>query len=559
VALRISSDAAAIKRSANVPTQTSFTLAGWFNFASLRSGAFFGPLGIYNGTDGAPGGTGPYYQISSDVSTGNGVLNLWWQDGANASQKASFFTAAANTWYFIAMTSSGTSSGNLVAYVRRMEAKALTSVASTTATNVWTSQRMEWGRDSFSGDFMDGSAMHCVAFDRALDPRELMLLSTALLKEQIPNRQNLNVYYRLRGNTDINDLSGNARDPTLTVGANAAGLRIWPRRRGAAGSSGSTYNDTISEAGSASDSVIAALVAAGGLSESGSAADSVSASGTLAASITEAGSATDGVSSLLVAIGALSESGSAADSVSTGGATYTPTLAEAGSASDAIGSALVGVGALAESGSATDSLTNGSLYSSSITESGSASDQVTSTLLAVGIVTEAASGADVVSAIAVSVAALSESGSAADAVSSLAIRPAALSEAGSAADQVDGSVGAATYNVSVIEAGSATDQVSSALVAARALLENGSATDAVSSVLAALAQLSEAGAAGDVLANVWTGLSSLAEVAAAFDSLSTDGQLFPGKRIVVVRAQVAVKARAQSTVTGPSARSVKFH
>ncbi|HEY6924758.1 MAG TPA: hypothetical protein VI653_14890, partial [Steroidobacteraceae bacterium] len=207
MAIRINSDASTIKRSANTPTRNAFTLAGWFNFSSFRNGSFWGPLGIYNGTDGTPGASSPYLQISSDTSTGNGVLDLWWPDSGNNALSATLFTAQLGTWYFIALTGSGTGVGNVNAYVRSLASNALTVATNSTTTNTFTPNRMEWGRDGFSGDQIDGSAFGCVAFDRALTSRELLILSYALIQERIPDDTSLNVYYRLRGNGDIYDLS----------------------------------------------------------------------------------------------------------------------------------------------------------------------------------------------------------------------------------------------------------------------------------------------------------------------------------------------------------------
>jgi hypothetical protein len=276
-------------------------------------------------------------------------------------------------------------------------------------------------------------------------------------------------------------------------------------------------------------------------------------------SISEAASGADSLSALLAAPGALTESGAATDAV-TSIVTAVATLAEAGSAADAPSAILIAAAAFTESGSATDAPSAASGNDSSLSETGSASDAVSSALTAVAVLSESGAGADVVSALAVLASALSESGSGTDVVtgtvgaqtynvsvsesgaatgapSALLAAVASLAETGTAGSVVDGSVGGNTYSVSVIETGAAADALVSVLAAAASISDAASAAEAVSSVLAAVGAVTEFGAATDLVITTWAGLSSLAEVAAAVDRIAADGQLFPGKRIVVLRVR----------------------
>jgi hypothetical protein len=286
------------------------------------------------------------------------------------------------------------------------------------------------------------------------------------------------------------------------------------------GGGGSTYNMALAEAASASDSVSALAV--------------------LPAALTESGSASDAVSALLVAVASIAEVAAASDAVGAGGSVYGVQLSESGSAADSLSGGSIFATSLAETGSAADSVSNALAAAAAVSEAANATDQLSTTLVAVAVVSEAASGADV--------------------VSSIATRVASIAESGSAADTVDGSTSGSTYSVSVLESGSAADQVSSLLVASRALAESGNAADALTSLMAALAQISESATAASSVASTWSGFTSLAEVGAAIDLISADGQIVPGKRIVVVRGKGIVSARARSTVTAVDVpRAVQLH
>jgi hypothetical protein len=345
--LRISSDASAPKRTTNLPVSTAVTIAGWFNFASVPA-RFWGALGITAAVDGSN-----FMQVSSAAS-GSAQLQLIWV-ASGLSNAVNLVSVIAGKWYFLALTCSGTASGAVAAYSRSVEQNALTSVVSNSTRDALTTGALEWGRDSFTGDFIDGSAQHCILFDRALDARELLLLSYDLLRERVTNRTNLNAYYRLRSNTDIYDLSPNRRDPTVTVGANAQGVRLWPRRRGAlsAPGGGSTYNESVSEAGTASQSLLSVLTALNTLGEAAAGGDSLAHSGVLG--------------------NALSEAGSAGDSASAGFVT-TDGVVESGSAADSLANALTALNTLSESGTAAAAQETNGTYTAAVSDSGAAAD-----------------------------------------------------------------------------------------------------------------------------------------------------------------------------------------
>lgn len=224
--VRISSDASAYKRTANVPVSTSFTLAGWYNFVTATPARFWGTMGLMNAVDGVAGRT-----VASTAS-GGAQLALEYTNAGGSFVTDALLTVSASVWYFIAITASGNAIGNLAAYIRARHERAFTSVTNSVAGNSYTAGAMEFGREGFTGEFMDGDAFGLCAFDSALTSNELMLLSYDLLAEQAFARARPNVYFRLRGNNDTWDRSGNARHPAVTAGVDRPGFKIWPQSRG---------------------------------------------------------------------------------------------------------------------------------------------------------------------------------------------------------------------------------------------------------------------------------------------------------------------------------------
>lgn len=234
MAISVTNDASAFKRSANVPPQTSFSIWGWFFFTTVTPARFWGPLGLYDGADGAPTGSIDFIQISS-ASSGAAAQVLTYKTGV-VNQSDAFFTPAANTWYFIAITGSGTAAGNVKAYARAITAAAFTTVSSSLTQGTITATRAEWGRDAFSGDFITGS-MHAFGMDDvALSADELLNLSF-YHEPQFGGIRSLNAFYPTIESVNANatvDRSGNARNATATVGALAEPPSLlwrpsWPR------------------------------------------------------------------------------------------------------------------------------------------------------------------------------------------------------------------------------------------------------------------------------------------------------------------------------------------
>ncbi len=274
---------------------------------------------------------------------------------------------------------------------------------------------------------------------------------------------------------------------------NALYLDTWqvfkpaPRRLGRVISSGAVYSDTLTEAGSAADSIAAAA--------------------TFPNTFTEAGSAADALATAVTLVDALSEAGSAADTIAAA-ATFANTLSEVASASEVVAAAATLAAALTEAGTAADSLISAVTMANALTESGSAADALASALIAV--------------------AALSEAAAAVDALTSAWTTNAALTEAASATDFVTtGSL----YIEALAEAGSASDSLNSAVTFANLLDEAGTAADALNAALTALNALAEAATAADSLATTASLTAAITETASAIDALATQ-VVFAGNALI---------------------------
>lgn len=146
----------------------------------------------------------------------------------------------------------------------------------------------------------------------------------------------------------------------------------------AAAGGGTTYNDSVTEAATASESSSATVDYAASASESATASDSPSASASFVVSLTESASASE-------------------TSTATGGS-QAASITEAASASDSWSAAALYVASLTEAATAsdaTDASINGNVWSVSITESAAAGDAWTSTATLIALAVESAFAQDV--------------------------------------------------------------------------------------------------------------------------------------------------------------------
>ena len=171
----------------------------------------------------------------------------------------------------------------------------------------------------------------------------------------------------------------------------------------------------------------------------------------------------------------VSETGSAADTVSNVAA-LPSTLAETGSAIDAFSAQLIATGAVTEIGAATDTASNVAILPSSVSEAGTAADIISTIAILPSTVSETGAVIDITSSMAILPSMVVEAGNAQDVLSAATILNLTVAEAGAAADLVSA---AAVLVAVVSELGVAVDQVSSLAVLQAAIAEFGVAVDIV--------------------------------------------------------------------------------
>jgi hypothetical protein len=121
---------------------------------------------------------------------------------------------------------------------------------------------------------------------------------------------------------------------------------------------GNTYNVSVSESATATDSVSAVAIFASSTSESATATDAVTAVAVLASTVSETAAASDACSAAAVLAASCSEAAVATDSV-TCAAVFAAAVSEAAAATDVVSCAAVFVTSLTESATATDTYSTG--------------------------------------------------------------------------------------------------------------------------------------------------------------------------------------------------------
>lgn len=261
------------------------------------------------------------------------------------------------------------------------------------------------------------------------------------------------------------------------------------------------------------------------LSESGSATDSLSSAATLAASIAEAASAADALSSAATLLASVAEAASATETVNWSVPGFDVTISESASATDSVSSQAQLVAAITETAAALDSLSSLAVLGAAIAEAVSATDFVSAGAATYSVdVAETASATDLVSSIATLLAALAETGSATDSVS----------------------IGAATYAVDFAEAASAVDAITVQLQRFAAIAEAANATDTLSALGQFGAQVAEAAAALDVVSALGILAVTITEAGNATDLVSAPtgfGETPAGRTIHVKRGDRTITVR----------------
>lgn len=259
--------------------------------------------------------------------------------------------------------------------------------------------------------------------------------------------------------------------------------------------SGTVYNDNLTEASTAAETLAQIM--------------------TMASSLSEAATAADALAQLMTMVNAFTESSSASDSV-TGGMLFAESLPEASSAADSLAHAQTMPNALSEGASGNDSLSTLMTMVNALSEGSSASDTLAHIMTMVNALTESSNAQDSLVGGMLFVNALSEGSSANDSVTAGYIANATLTEASTAADSLSST---GTFNVALTENGSAADTVTALGIWNNAITESSTAADSLSAGLQMAAVLSEGSSAADSLVTAAVFVEAFTEASTAADSL----------------------------------------
>lgn len=214
---------------------------------------------------------------------------------------------------------------------------------------------------------------------------------------------------------------------------------------------GNVFNDSVTEAATASDAETVVATFAATSSETGIAADSPSVGAVFATSDTEAATATDTPTAGTSTTAAITEAATATETEAST-ATFAASQAEAGTATDLDVAIATFSASQTEAGSATDSDSASAVFAASDTEVATATDSETTSID--GSVTESATATETETATVVFAAAAAEACTATDAPAVTAIFTSQATEAGSAIDAPDST---AVFVASDTEAATASD------------------------------------------------------------------------------------------------------
>jgi len=187
----------ALKRTASLPTSTSFTMSGWVMIRNYpTAGNYANLIGLDNG------GASGFMFVQVQGST--------WIMSTDVGETSFASSPSANTWVYIAMVNSGTTGTSCVGYWALRGDTAFTSKSTTgksfAASNMW------WSND-FANEPLDSIWSDLKVWDAVLTEAELF---NEMHSAQPQKLANLHLWAPCWGTGDANDYSGNAKNLTQT-------------------------------------------------------------------------------------------------------------------------------------------------------------------------------------------------------------------------------------------------------------------------------------------------------------------------------------------------------
>lgn len=199
MAIRYDTSGEKLTATTNLPSSSrGVTLCGWFRIAVDRN-----DWSTFLNISNVAGPPGKYIYVQTDTT---GVdLKLWVDDTSN-----NLFTATVGTWYFVAITSSG--SGVTKCYYAAL-GSALSVVTSSVNVGSWTPNLLSFGDSVWTGELLNGNSFNCKVWSAELTQAELEAEMLTMLPKRFTN---LNRWIpQFPGSTErARDYSGNGYNMT---------------------------------------------------------------------------------------------------------------------------------------------------------------------------------------------------------------------------------------------------------------------------------------------------------------------------------------------------------
>lgn len=196
MAIRLDTSAKSLTRTTNLPSPTSWTMAGWV--VRRGAGATINIIGALVASGASA------YQYIGDNGTNVAV-------GSQTTSANIVASPGIGVPYFFALTCSGTGAGNLIGYYGLRDATALTTASVAGVT--FTPATLTFSDSSFGANF-NGDVGPIYLWDAVLTQTELEKQKNII---RLSRSTNINAYYPMMRTTTANnvlDFSGNGRNLT---------------------------------------------------------------------------------------------------------------------------------------------------------------------------------------------------------------------------------------------------------------------------------------------------------------------------------------------------------
>ena len=256
---------------------------------------------------------------------------------------------------------------------------------------------------------------------------------------------------------------------------------------------GVTYNVSITESITASDSVLLRLTRFGAVLESATVSDSAASQLTANGAISESATVSDSAASQLTANGAISESATVSDSAASQ-LTANGAISESSTVSDSAASQLTALGLVSEQATISDTPENILVRSGAVLEQATQSDSAASQLTAVASVSEQATQSDSASSQLTANGSISETATQSDSAVSQLTAVGLVSESVTVSDSTNSQI---TFVTNIIEQISFSDTTSAILIRFGDIAEQSTVADSAASQITATTLISETAALSD--------------------------------------------------------------